>query len=87
MLSVYLHSYAHEQIIILSLDCSIVNYAVLFTGPAAVGTVECIEVEALSDNMFDPGESFTVTISSTVSRVIITRNTTTVVIIDDGRSN
>lgn len=49
-------------------------------------TQKCITVPVIDDTISDPGETFTVIINSTNPRVIFTRNTTTVIIIDnDGR--
>ncbi len=59
------------------------SLTVLFESLDAVGEAKCIKVKVLNDNISDPDESFTVAITSPVSRVNITRNTATVVIIDD----
>ena len=54
-----------------------------FTSSDRMGTVKCISVRIVNDNISDPDETFTVRISSTDLRVEIRQVSTTVIIIDD----
>ncbi len=54
-----------------------------FTSSHTLETSICITVRVEDDGISDPGEQFIVFINSTNSRVMFTRNTTTVTIIDD----
>ncbi len=57
-----------------------------FNESDTVGSEKCITLMVVDDSIADPDEQFTINISSTNSRVMFTRDTTTVVIIDnDGK--
>lgn len=61
-------------------------HTMAFTSFDVVGAaIKCLTVRAIDDEIADPDESFTVTMSSSNPRVNFTRNTSIVVIIDDDR--